>query len=220
MGQEAADRHKVFVGLGNVGSKYEMTRHNMGFLVVKALASSLGWSFKEEARFSSFVAKGDSDNTRLHLLLPTTYMNLSGIAVSQYLDFYKLSAKDLVVVSDDIAIPFGEMRLRLMGSPGGHNGLKSIQQYLRTSHYTRLRMGIGDREKGSLADHVLGTFSQHEKAVLDSFIDKGAFILRQLLLEDAAKLMNEVNVAVNSHIKKEAKDSQQITPLKGQENQA
>lgn len=187
------DQQFVFVGLGNPGSLYELTRHNLGYLVVKALARRMGWHFKEEKRFNAFVAKGLVGNHVLHLLLPTTYMNLSGVSVRQYLDFFKLSIKNLVIVTDDIALPFGQLRLKTMGSAGGHNGLKSIESHLGTTEYIRLRMGIGHPGEKFLADYVLDPFTKEELEHLVMFIDRGADVLEDLVKKEISKVMNTVN---------------------------
>lgn len=145
----------IFVGLGNPGPLYEMTRHNMGFLVVRAFAQRQGWIFKEDKRFKALIVRGFIDGILVHLLLPTTYMNLSGMAVRRYLDFFKLAHDRLVVVTDDIALSFGRLRVKTMGSAGGHNGLKSVEAYLGTSRYIRLKMGIGHPGEKVLSDYVL-----------------------------------------------------------------
>lgn len=183
----------LFAGLGNPGKQYEMTRHNMGYLVVQALASKLGCIFKEDRRFNSLVAKSIMDGKNVHLLLPLTYMNLSGIAIKRYMDFYKMNVHGLVVIVDDIALPFGELRLKTMGSPGGHNGLKSVQECLGSSHFNRLRMGIGHPGEDILKEYVLDTFSQDEMERLQPFVDRGATALRRLVDESIAHVMNEVN---------------------------
>lgn len=191
-------RDFIFVGLGNPGPQYEMTRHNIGYLVIKALARRMGWFFKEEQRFSAFVAKGLVGDVRLHLLLPTTYMNLSGVAVRRYLDFFKLDMAHLVVVADDIALSFGQMRLKTMGSSGGHNGLKSVEAHLATSQYMRLRMGIGHPGEKVLSDYVLDPFAQHELEHLVPFVDRGADTLVRLLKESVSQVMNTVNATPRS----------------------
>ena len=145
----------LIVGLGNPGPQYEMTRHNLGYLVVQAFARQLGWSLKEDRRFNAKVAKGVAGDHALHLLLPLTYMNLSGNALRRYLDYFKIALGHFIIITDDIALPFSQMRLRSMGSAGGHNGLKSIEACLGTSHYKRLRMGIGHPGEKMLANYVL-----------------------------------------------------------------
>jgi len=171
----------VIAGLGNPGKKYELTRHNLGYLVVQEIAAIHGWSFKDEAEFSAKVAKGEILGDKIHLLLPTTYMNESGRAIKRYLDFFKLTTDQLIVVSDDVALPFKEIRLRLMGSSGGHNGLKSIEAHLGTRKYARLRMGIGSElNNRDLADFVLENFNTEELSELAKYVQKGTAVLREL----------------------------------------
>jgi peptidyl-tRNA hydrolase, PTH1 family len=191
---EGKTKQKLIVGLGNPGKRYEATRHNMGFLVVKALAKTLHAGFKEEKRFSAYVAKVQVDDVSVHMLLPTTYMNESGQAVRSYLDFYRLPVSEMIAVVDDVALAFGKLRLRSSGSAGGHNGLKSIEAHLGTSHYARLRMGIGkDRKEDALADYVLDVFSDEEKQSLSHFIEEGANVLKRLLKESITQVMSNVN---------------------------
>lgn len=191
---EKAEKHVVVVGLGNPGSTYAMTRHNMGYLIVQAFAHALGWNFKEDKQFIARVAKGKIGEVIIHLLLPQTYMNESGQSLRRYLDYYKLAPKNVIVVTDDVDLDFGHIRVRNMGSAGGHNGLKSIQAYLQTHHYVRLRMGIGrDNQQGKLADYVLDAFSNEEKEHLPEFISEGVKILQRLISEEVTVVMNSVN---------------------------
>lgn len=183
----------LFVGLGNPGLQYEMTRHNMGYLVVQAFAYRLKWFLKEDRRFNANVVKGNVENQTIHLLLPLTYMNLSGNSVRRYIDYFKIPIENLIIVTDDIALPFGQLRLRNMGSAGGHNGLKSIESCLGTSHYKRLRIGIGHPGEKMLANYVLETFSQIEQRELPVFIDHGVEVLQRLLKESFTQVMNSVN---------------------------
>jgi peptidyl-tRNA hydrolase, PTH1 family len=171
--QQTTESHYVVVGLGNPGQKYDYTRHNIGFIVAKALAHGLGFTFKEEKRFHALVAKGRYKGNTLHILLPQTYMNESGRAIGAYLNFYKLGPEALIVVCDDVELPFGQLRLRTKGSSGGHNGLKSIEAHLGTREYLRLKMGVGkDVMSGTLADYVLDLFKPEELTNLESFITK------------------------------------------------
>lgn len=183
----------IFVGLGNPGQQYEKTRHNIGFSVIKALGRRVGSHFKEDKHFNAYVAKGVIEDTSIHLLMPMTYMNLSGIAIRRYLDFYKLNVSQLVVIVDDIALPFGHLRFKLKGSSGGHNGLKSVEAYLGTTHFMRLRMGIGDPCEHVLKDYVLAPFSREELEKLEPFVDLGADVLQQLLKTSPFRVMNQVN---------------------------
>lgn len=187
-------KNLTIVGLGNPGKKYELTRHNIGYLVVQAFARLNGWSFKEETRYEAQVAVGDIGGIRVHLLLPTTYMNESGRALMKYHNFFKIDNAVVLAVVDDIDIPFGMMRLREKGSAGGHNGLKSLEKYLGTQEYVRLRLGI-DAQKGGkdLADHVLSRFSASEMSELSCFIDKAVEVLLKVIREGVPLVMNEVN---------------------------
>jgi peptidyl-tRNA hydrolase, PTH1 family len=183
----------LFVGLGNPGLQYEMTRHNIGFLVIQELVHRLGWSLKDDKRFNARMAKGLSEDQTIHLLLPLTYMNLSGNAVRRYVDYFKIPFSCIVVVTDDIALPFGKLRLRSMGSAGGHNGLKSIEACLGTSHYKRLRMGIGHPGEKMLVNYVLEIFNHVEQQELPTFIDRGVEVLQRLLKESFSHVMTSVN---------------------------
>lgn len=159
----------LIVGLGNPGSKYENTRHNVGFKVVESLCKELGGSFalQKVAEKAEVKFKGRT----LILVKPTTYMNLSGKAVNYYLQQEKIPKENLVVITDDIALPFGKLRMKGKGSDGGHNGLKDIQATLNTTEYARLRFGVGsDFNKGRQVDYVLGEWSEEEKETLSERI--------------------------------------------------
>ena len=176
----------VVVGLGNPGREYAMTRHNLGYLVVSELARSLSAKWKLEPRFESIHAEAQFEGMKVHLLLPLTYMNESGRAVAKFLSFYKLGAQALTVVVDDLALPFGQERVRLSGSSGGHNGLKSIQAALGTMEYRRLRLGIGPDTgvlKEEMVDFVLGQFTNEEKKALPEHIMRWVCCLKKLLGE-------------------------------------
>lgn len=185
----------LVVGLGNPGPRYEGTRHNIGFALVDELAHALGLNWKEEKRLSSLVAKGVTENGHSVLLLkPQTYMNESGRSVRKVLDYYNENANTLLVIVDDIALSFGEARLKPKGSAGGHNGLKSIQAHIGTQDYLRLRMGVGDRERGCLSDHVLGRFSRDEAEAMPLFMRKGLELVKKIIEgEDVHALMKQAN---------------------------
>lgn len=177
--------HLVIVGLGNPGVRYELTRHNIGALVAKAFAHHIGASFKEEKKFHALVAKGLFNGVKVHILLPTTYMNASGSAVKAYLDHYKLTLSLLLVLSDDVEMPFKQLRYRSKGGSGGHNGLKSIESVLKTNEYPRLKFGIGKDLAGRpLADYVLETFTVEEMAEVPLFIRSGVEYIRIRLGEN------------------------------------
>ncbi len=155
----------LIVGLGNVGAQYQDTRHNVGFNVADALAESSATSFSD-LRYGA-VALAKHKGRHLVLLKPNTYMNLSGKAVNYWLQKEKIPFEKLLIVTDDLALPFGKQRLRLKGSDGGHNGLKSINQVLGRTDYARLRIGIGNEfQKGNQVDYVLGKWSAEEMITL------------------------------------------------------
>lgn len=187
------EQHLVIVGLGNPGSKYQDTRHNLGFLVVQALACELNANFQMQSKFESALAESRVLGKRVHLLLPQTYMNESGRAVAKFLNFYKLSAKELIVVTDDMDLPFGHLRVRLSGGSGGHNGLKSIQFALGSSEYLRMRMGIGRDVQAQNVDYVLSRFTSEENKLLPEYIAQGVQCLKRLVTEDFYKVASDVN---------------------------
>lgn len=186
--------HCLIVGLGNPGVEYEDTRHNLGFKVVKEFADKQGWAFKREAHVQGKVAQGRYAEKNIHLLLPSTYMNLSGIAVRKMLDkqripFHK-EGRFLTVV-DDVYVKFGAMRLREQGSPGGHNGLKSIEEHLHSQGYARLRLGVGPENSENLPngrtmyleDYVLGRFTKAEQEQLPQVVAHAVLVIECWLQE-------------------------------------
>jgi len=161
----------LIAGLGNIGEQYARTRHNVGFMVVERLAEKLG--VQPELNRYGYTAKAKYRGRSLHLLMPTTYMNLSGKAVRYYLNELKIEPSNLLVVTDDISLPFGRLRLRAKGSDGGHNGLKSINDMLQTQQYPRLRVGVGnDFHPGQQVDYVLSPFTDEEFEALPPILDK------------------------------------------------
>jgi PTH1 family peptidyl-tRNA hydrolase len=161
----------LIAGLGNPGPKYELTRHNVGFLVLDQLADKERAVFEIErhAEKAEFRHKGRV----IHLIKPTTFMNLSGKAIAYWLQELRIERENLLVVVDDIALPFGSLRLRTKGSSAGHNGLKNIEQVLAAQNYSRLRFGVGDEfHKGQQIDYVLSNFTQSEFGLLPPLIAK------------------------------------------------
>lgn len=160
---------KVIVGLGNPGSRYVGTRHNVGFAVIDRLAESSVSRFQD--RFEGHLTELTEGAHKLLLVKPMTFMNLSGRCVRQVVDFWKVPLEDLLVICDDIHLPLGKLRLRPRGSHGGHNGLRDIQNHLGTTDFARLRIGVdAPREAGDQVDHVLGRFSRGEQAEIDDGI--------------------------------------------------
>lgn len=159
----------LVVGLGNPGAKYENTRHNIGFKVVEAIAKEFEGSFSldKQAEVAQVKFKGRT----LVLIKPTTFMNLSGKAVNYWMQQEKIPLENILVITDDIALPFGKLRLKGKGSDGGHNGLKDIQATLNSQQYARLRFGVGnDFGKGRQVDYVLGEWSAEENEQLEERI--------------------------------------------------
>ena len=161
----------LVAGLGNIGAEYASTRHNMGFMVLDA------WSEASNAVFSTQrygdIAEVSFKGRKFYLLKPSTYMNLSGNAVRYWVDKLKLPLENLVVVCDDINLPFGTIRMRKSGSDGGHNGLRDIEYRLETNAWTRIRIGVGnDFHPGSQVDYVLGQFSDDQKAAIPEICAK------------------------------------------------
>lgn len=182
----------LIAGLGNIGPEYELTRHNIGFLVLDQLAEKNGADFRpgRHAFYTEVRHKGKT----LTLLKPTTFMNLSGKAVNYWLKELKIPVEHLLVITDDIALPYGKLRMRPKGSNGGHNGLGNIQEMLNTEAYSRLRFGVGsDFSKGRQVDYVLSNFSGSEMAALPLFIDKSIEAVHAFVNLGIDKAMTEVN---------------------------
>ncbi len=187
----------LIVGLGNPGEKYAMTRHNLGFMVVKAFAEKHGLEFKKGFRINGKIANGIVDEKKVYLLMPTTYMNLSGGAVRKCIDYYNIPLQNVLVIVDDIYLKLGAMRLRDKGSSGGHNGLKSIEGHLHTKEYPRLRMGVGGESlpERNLEAFVLGNFNTAELQILSRVIESGEAVATCWLnqgIEPAARLAGEL----------------------------
>ena len=182
----------LIVGLGNIGDEYAGTRHNIGFMTLDAFAEASNVSFATE-RYGD-IARMRLKNKQLVLLKPSTYMNLSGNAVRYWRDREKIDNDHLLVVVDDIALPFGAIRLKANGSDAGHNGLKSIAQMLGTQDYARLRFGIGnDFPRGAQIDYVLGRFTPEQRAELPARIDVACDAIREYVLAGAGNAMCKFN---------------------------
>ncbi|WP_089318901.1 aminoacyl-tRNA hydrolase [Pontibacter ummariensis] len=183
----------LIVGLGNIGPEYAKTRHNIGFMVLDYLAQKLGSASFEVSRHA-FVTEIKAKGRTFVLVKPTTYMNLSGKAVGHYLNSLKLPPEQMLVITDDIALPFGKIRIRAKGSPGGHNGLKHIEQTLGNNNYPRLRFGVGDDfSKGKQVDYVLSTFSEEEEPELQTLIEKSADAVIAFGTIGLERTMNQYN---------------------------
>lgn len=161
----------LIAGLGNIGDEYANTRHNIGFIILDALAKASNISFKTD-RLAS-VAELKFKGRTFILIKPSTYMNLSGKAINYWMQAEKISIENVLVITDDLALPFGTIRIKTKGSDGGHNGLKNIQETLQSQNYARLRFGVGsDFTKGSQVNYVLGEWTAEENKIMPERIEK------------------------------------------------
>lgn len=182
----------LIAGLGNIGSEYWGTRHNIGFRVVNRLVESAGGRFTEE-RYGA-IAHIRIKNRELTVLKPNTFMNLSGHAVRYWSQRENIPLENLLVVVDDLALPFGTIRLKPKGSDAGHNGLKNIAELLNTQAYARLRMGIGnDFPRGGQIDYVLGAFPPEQLADMPALLDRAAEAVKCFCLAGIQNAMNQYN---------------------------
>lgn len=182
----------LIAGLGNIGTEYELTRHNAGFLVLDRLADikSVNFELKRHAEKAELKFKG----RQIHLIKPTTYMNLSGKAIAYWLQELGIPKENLLVVVDDIALPFGTLRMRKKGSAAGHNGLTHIEETLGGQEYARLRFGIGNNfGQGQQISYVLGNFSKEEFGALPPLLDKAGEMILSLCTIGIDKTMSLYN---------------------------
>lgn len=184
----------IIVGLGNYEKKYENTRHNIGFEVIDKLAEQENISVLE-MKHRAVIGKGIVAGQKCVLAKPLTYMNLSGECVRELVDYYKVDeTAELVVISDDISLAVGQLRIRKKGSAGGHNGLKNIIAHLGHDTFVRIRVGVGEKPKEwDLVDHVLGHFSTEERKIMDDSVGRAADGIRMILSQDVDAAMNEFN---------------------------
>ena len=182
----------VIIGLGNPGKRYEKTRHNIGFMILDEISGRFNGKFKKETN-NYLSAKVFIHSIPSFLLKPITYMNNSGLAVKQFTSYYKFeNFSNLLIVLDDINLPFGTIRLRDQGSSGGQKGLQSIIKALNTENIPRLRIGVGDQFEDAI-DHVLSTFTRKEKKLLPDIINLAADAVETFIVNGIAKAMNDFN---------------------------
>ena len=193
---------KIVVGLGNPGREYAATRHNIGFMVVDEFAARLG-ALERRGRFRAQLAEGFDNGEKLVVVKPQTFMNLSGISVREAVSWYKIATEDLLVVADDIDLPFGASRMRPGGGSGGHNGIKSILEELGTDQVPRLRIGIG-RGRGGATRQVLTRFTSEEEAALGEIIDTAADCVQTWARQGIIAAMNRCNRRPDATIEKPA----------------
>lgn len=184
----------LVVGLGNPGRQYDMTRHNIGFVVIDHLADKLGIKVKK-LKFKAIYGEGVIGGEKVLLVKPQTYMNLSGESVRDFVNFYKIPNENIIIIHDDISLAAGRLRIREKGSAGGHNGLKSIIYQLSTDEFIRIKIGVGTPENKDheLADYVLGRFTKEEIPVLEESIIKASMSVEEIIKNGAQSAMNKFN---------------------------
>ncbi|MEM8845884.1 MAG: aminoacyl-tRNA hydrolase [Bacteroidota bacterium] len=182
----------LIVGLGNIGPDYDETRHNIGFKILDHLAVQEGFSFESAklGALATFKYKGKS----ILCLKPSTYMNLSGKAVKYWMEKENIALENVLIITDDINLPFGTIRLKTKGSDGGHNGLKNIQNLLQTSQYPRFRFGVSANfGKGKQIEYVLGKWSDEERATLPERLEKSSELIKSFIFAGVKNTMNQYN---------------------------
>lgn len=201
------DLSYLVAGLGNPGKEYALTRHNAGFLAVEELGRRLKAEWKNENRFNARIARTASGGHRLILCEPQTFMNSSGEAIAAVMQFFKIESARLLVLADDADLPLGTLRLRGEGSSGGHHGLESIEKFIGTRCFARLKIGIGRTEQGvrEITGHVLGKFTAAEKPLVEKVLDRAARQAECWMSEGVQVAMNKFNGAIIAPVEKEKK---------------
>ena len=184
----------LIVGLGNPGDKYDNTRHNVGFMTVDELAERLRIPV-QKLKYKALTNTAEIAGTKVLLMKPVTYMNLSGESVRQAADFYKIPVERILVISDDVSLPIGKLRIRMSGSAGGHNGLKNTIWQLGSDLFPRLKIGVGEKPHPDydMADWVLSRFQAEDKKAIDTAIKRSADAVECILKEGADKAMSRFN---------------------------
>lgn len=184
----------VIVGLGNPGKEYEKTPHNVGFMCANKIAQASNMEFKLSKKHQASIAEGIINGEKTYIIKPLTYMNLSGNAVSSFVNYYNIDINDIIIIYDDMDLPLGNIRIRKTGSSGGHRGMKSIIECLKTQEIKRIRVGISHPgEKDEVIDYVLHTLTKQESSVLEKTIDKMPELIDTLTTAGFDKMMNTYN---------------------------
>lgn len=184
---------KLITGLGNIGDKYCMTRHNAGFMVLDRWALAEGFTFKQDNKLKAFITKIKYNGEDIIFAKPTTFMNLSGEAVRAIMDYYKIDTTDLLIIYDDIALDLGRIRYRANGSDGGHNGIKSIIKHTGTKNFARLKIGIGPQPNIPSENYVLQNFSKEQLGELKEVLDRAIESVKFYLENGIEKTQNKYN---------------------------
>lgn len=183
---------KLVVGLGNPGQIYNNTRHNVGFMVLDKIAAKLNSTFLKNA-FNGLFFIENITKEKVIFLKPQSYMNLSGDVVRKFADYYKVSFDDILIISDDLDMPLGKIRLRTKGSSGGHNGLKDIFNKLNTTSIKRIKIGIANNKLIDTKEYVLGKFNKQEQEIIDNSIEKAVNVVFEFINQDFNSLMSKYN---------------------------
>ena len=183
---------KLIVGLGNPGSEYENTKHNMGFRAIDAFATTKNVKISKN-KMNGLHEIININGEKVILLKPQLYINLSGDVIKKYVDFYKINIEDILVIVDDLDTEIGKIKIKYKGSSGGHNGLKNIEQNLKTNEYKRIKIGISNNKTIDTKDYVLSNFSKQEKEIIDSKIEEIPKILDDYFTMSFDKLMSKYN---------------------------
>lgn len=184
----------LIAGLGNPGKQYEMTRHNIGFHTIDYIAEQAGIKIKK-LKYKAIYGEGEIGGERVFLVKPQTYMNLSGESIAEFVKFFKIPIQNVIIISDDIALDTGRIRIRPKGSAGGHNGLKSIIYMLNSDEFVRVRIGVGEpsHKDYELADYVLGRFSKDEIPILEKSIMRADEAVKEIMKNGYQSAMNKYN---------------------------
>ncbi len=183
---------KLIVGLGNPGKEYENTKHNMGFMAVDEIAKYNNIKI-DKNKFNGLYGEFNYNGEKIMLLKPQMYINLSGDVIRKYVEFYKIDLNDLLIISDDLDMDIGKLKIKYKGSSGGHNGLKNIEANLKTKEYRRIKIGISNNKKIDTKDYVLSKFSKEEKNSVDNTISKFPAIFKDYMELSFDNLMNKYN---------------------------
>lgn len=191
---------KLLIGLGNPGGQYSLTRHNIGFLAVEEFAERHNIKLKRQRKFNALAGEGIFGNDRVYILMPQTYMNMSGNPVRGVLNWLRIKFENILVMVDDVALPFGAIRIRPKGSDGGHKGLRSITECLATNEFPRMRVGImGRKNIKDVSAYVLAPFTKAEQKLLPDIIERAAFACECWIEEGIARAMSQFNLKDGGH---------------------
>ena len=183
---------KLIVGLGNPGKEYENTKHNMGFKAIDEIARKNNVEINKN-KFNGLYAEFNYKNEKIILLKPQLYINLSGDVIKKYVDFYKIDINDILIISDDLDMEVGKLKIKYKGSSGGHNGLKNIESNLKTKEYKRIKIGISNNKNIDTKNYVLSKFNKEEKELIDKTISLFPTIFEDYMTTTFDNLMNKYN---------------------------